>query len=121
MALVLIVEDESDSRDILRTVLAYGGHCVIEASNAVDGLALVRDRQPEVIVMDVVMPGVDGLEATRRLKADPATKDIPVLILTALARTGDHEEAERAGADAYLSKPCLPMTVLAEVDRLVAS
>lgn len=121
MALVLIVENASDSRDIIRTVLEFGGHTVIEAITGVEALALLRERRPDLIVMDVVMPGLDGLEATRRLKADPATKGIPVLILTALARAADREQAERAGADVFLSKPCLPKTVLAEVDRLLAS
>jgi two-component system cell cycle response regulator DivK len=119
MALVLIVEDTFDNRNICRTILEYGGHTVIEAFNGAEALALVRERRPDLIIMDVVMPVMDGLEARRRLKGDPATKEIPVLILTALARASDREEAEQAGADAFLSKPCLPKVVLAEVDRLL--
>lgn len=119
MALILIVDDTFDNRDISRTVLEYGGHTVIEAFNGVEALALVRERRPDLIIMDVVMPVMDGLEATRRLKGDPATKEIPVVVLTALARPSDREEAERAGGDAFLSKPCLPKAVLAEVNRLL--
>ena len=119
MVKVLLVEDVPNNRDIYRTILEFAGHTVLEAVNGADGIALARSESPEVIVMDVTMPLMDGLEATRRLKADPETAGIPVLILTAHAYASDREDAMRAGADAYLAKPCPPRSVVQEVERLL--
>ena len=119
MALVLIVEDTPDNRDIYRTILEFAHHAVLEAVNGEEGLRLVRERRPDIVIMDVTMPVMDGLEATRRLKGDPETSAIPVLVLTAHARAGDRDDAVQAGADAYLSKPCAPKDVLAAVERLL--
>lgn len=121
MADVLLVEDMPDNRDIYRTILAWGGHSVSEAQNGADALVAVRSTRPSIIVMDVTMPVMDGLEATRRLKADPETSGIPVIILTAHAYASDREDAVRAGANSYLPKPCAPKDLLREVDRLLAS
>lgn len=120
MAVVLIVEDVWDNREIYRTILEYAGHTVIEAHNGAEGVDAARERRPDVILMDVTMPVMDGLEATRRLKGDPATRGIPVIVLTAHALASDRKDAEQAGADGYLSKPCAPAAVLAAVERLVS-
>lgn len=119
MAAVLLVEDQPDNRNIYKTILEFAEHTVFEAANGVEALASVRSLVPDVIVMDVTMPLMNGLEATRQLKGDPRTAAIPILVLTAHARSADREEAFAAGADAYLAKPCVPKDVLAEVERLL--
>lgn len=119
MAVVLIVEDNPDNREIYRTILEFAGHTVVEAVNGAEGIALVRARRPDIILMDVTMPVMDGLEATRKIKSDAELTAIPIIMLTANALASDREEAVRAGADAYLAKPCAPKDVLAEVERLI--
>jgi two-component system, cell cycle response regulator DivK len=120
MAKVLLVDDGQDNRDIYRTMLEHGGHIVVEALNGAEAIPLARDWSPDVIVMDVRMPIMDGLEATRRLKAIEATSSIPVLVLTAHAQASDKRDALNAGATSYLSKPCTPRAVLEEVERLTS-
>lgn len=117
---VLIVEDNDDNRAIYSTYLAHFGLRVLEAIDGEQGLALARDATPDIILMDVSIPVVDGLEATRRLKADPATAGIPVIILTAHALASDRKLAFEAGADGYLAKPAEPRAVMAEVNRILA-
>jgi CheY-like chemotaxis protein len=119
MAAVLLVEDVRDGRDIYRTILEFAGHSVFEAGSGAEALAAVRTLTPDVIVMDVTMPVMDGLEATRQLKGDPSTAIIPVLILTAHARRSDRDNAISSGADAYLAKPCAPREVLVAVEQLI--
>lgn len=120
MLTVLLVEDTPDNREIYRTILEYGGHRVLEAVNGLEALRLVPVQRPDVIVMDVTMPVMDGIEATRRLKSDPLTSGIPVLILTAHAFASDVAAAKEAGADAYMAKPCEPRTLLVAVERLAS-
>jgi two-component system cell cycle response regulator DivK len=121
MAKVLLVEDNRDNRDIYRTILEYAGHAVIEAVNGAEALPFALSEHPDLIVMDVTMPIMDGLEATRRLRADTSTRNIPILILTAHALSSDVTDAMEAGATSYLSKPCAPRTVLEEVARLLTN
>ena len=120
MATVLLVEDNADNRDIYRAILKHGGFEVIEAVNGAEALPLVRDHRPAAIIMDVDMPVMDGLEATRRIRADASMGNVPILILTAHAHASDRREAMDAGATAYLAKPCPPRTVLEAVERLLA-
>lgn len=120
MCSVLLVEDNRDNREIYRTILEYGGHNVIEAVNGAEALPLARNGHPDVIVMDVNMPVMGGIEATRRLKDDSATRHIPIVIVSAHTLARDILSAMEAGADAYLTKPCEPRKVLAEVERLTA-
>src|SRR5438094_5158522 len=104
--LVLIAEDEPDNREIMRTVAEdMLGHYVIVASDGETALRLDREQLPTVILMDLMMPVVDGFEAIRRLKADDATAHIPVIAITALGRTTDRQRALDIGAAGYLSKP----------------
>jgi two-component system, cell cycle response regulator DivK len=118
-ATVLLVEDNEDNRTIYTTILRHVGHEVIEAANGEDGIRLARERLPAVILMDVAMPGIDGWEATRRLKGDPATAGIPVIALTAHAMAEDRQRAADAGCEGYLAKPIEPRRVVEEVNRML--
>jgi CheY-like chemotaxis protein len=117
---ILVAEDEPDNRLIAVRVLAREGYETLEAADGHAAVALARQERPNLIVMDLAMPGMDGWEATRRLKADPRTADIPIVALTAFALRGDEERAREAGCDGYLSKPCRPQTIRAVVARFLA-
>ena len=116
---ILVVEDDPDNRRIVVKVLAVDGYVTLEAADGESAVALARREHPDAIIMDLAMPGVDGWEAARRLKADPATADIPIVALTAFALRGDEDRARKAGCDAYLSKPCRPQAIRDVVARLV--
>ena len=105
MATILLVEDNTTNMKLSLFLLESADHTVLTATNAEAGLALARDQHPALILMDIQLPGMDGLEATARLKADPATRDIPVIALTALAMKGDEERIRAAGCDGYIAKP----------------
>ena len=119
LSTVLLVEDNEDNRTIYTTILRHVGHEVIEASNGEDGIRLALERQPNVILMDVAMPGIDGWEATHRLKGDPQTARIPVIALTAHAMAEDRQRAVDAGCEGYLAKPIEPRRVVEEVARML--
>ena len=102
---ILIVDDNAQNLKLARVVLANEGFDVQTASNAEDALQLLRTVTPRLILMDIQLPGMDGLELTRRLKADPATRPIRVIALTAYAMKGDDEKAFAAGCDGYITKP----------------
>jgi two-component system cell cycle response regulator DivK len=108
MAKVLIAEDDALNRQIVVKILTLEGHDILEAADGRAAMALARAERPDLIMMDLGMPGIDGLEASRRLKADPRSADIPIIALTAYAMRGDEERARDAGCDGYLSKPCRP-------------
>ncbi|HEU0013909.1 MAG TPA: response regulator [Longimicrobium sp.] len=118
-ATILLVEDNEDNRTIYSTILRHFGHEVAEAANGEDGIRLAQELNPAVILMDVAMPGIDGWEATRRLKADHRTAKIPVIALTAHAMAEDRQRAQDAGCESYLSKPVEPRKVVEEVQRLL--
>ena len=105
MSTILVVEDHPTNRKLVRDILVRAGYKVLEAASADDGLALARSQSPDLIVMDMQLPGMDGLTATRVLKSDMRTKTIPVLALTAHAMSGDAQHFLRGGCDAYLPKP----------------
>jgi two-component system, cell cycle response regulator DivK len=115
MARVLVVEDNAANLKLATFLLESAGHMVISAPDAEVGLALARDEQPNLILMDIQLPGMDGLEATALLKRDPATRDIPVIALTALAMKGDEERIRAAGCDGYVAKPLDYKSFLATV------
>ena len=106
---ILVVEDQEDNRQIIRDLLDHAGFEVIEVG---DGDATHR---PDVILMDVQLPLLDGYEATRRIKADPVLKRIPIIVVTSYALSGDEAEARAAGCDAYMAKPFSPKALLAKV------
>ena len=118
---VLIVEDNADNRDIYSTILRHRGFVVMEAENGEDGVRMAREHLPAVVLMDVAMPGMNGWEATKLLKADPATAAIPVIAVTAYAMDADRRKAAEAGCDGYLAKPVEPRRVAEEVERVLAA
>jgi len=118
---ILVVEDDSDNRGMVVKVLTVAGYGVLEAADGASAVTVARREHPDLIVMDLAMPGVDGWEASRRLKSDPATADIPIIALTAFAMRGDEERAREAGCDGYLSKPCRPQTIRDTVRRFLES
>lgn len=105
MSRILIVEDNPTNLKFVVTVLEHAGHQTLQASDADSGIRLARRELPDLIFMDIQLPGMDGLEASRQLKADPVTRHIPIYALTALAMKGDEEHILAAGCDGYLAKP----------------
>ena len=112
---ILVVEDHEDNRQILRDLLASAGYEMIEAENGEDGVAAAAAQQPDLILMDIQLPILDGYEATRRIKADPALKAIPIIVVTSYALSGDEDKARAAGCDAYVAKPYSPRLLLARI------
>lgn len=112
---ILIVEDTPDNRQILRDLLGMAGYALIEAGDGEAGVAMAAKHKPDLILMDIQMPVMDGYEATRRVKADPALKSIPVIAVTSYALSGDEEKARAAGCDGYIAKPFSPRAMLAMV------
>jgi CheY-like chemotaxis protein len=117
---ILLVEDNEDNRVVYSTILEFAGHRVIEAPDGVAGVALARSEHPDLILMDVSIPLLDGWEATRILKGDPDTRDIPIIALTAHALEEDREKAREVGCDGYIAKPAEPRVVLARVEQQLA-
>jgi two-component system, cell cycle response regulator DivK len=105
MARVLVVEDNASNMTLATFLLQSADHIVLPATDAEAGLAIARAEQPDLVLMDIQLPGMDGLEATALLKADPSTAMIPVIALTALAMKGDEERIRAAGCDGYIAKP----------------
>ena len=118
--LVLLVEDQADLRRLYAEQLALSGFDVIEAGDGAAALVYTAERSPDVILMDLSLPGIDGWEATRRLKADPNTAHIPIVALTAHDGAGELERATLAGCDWFVPKPCPPHTLIVEVRRVLS-
>jgi CheY-like chemotaxis protein len=116
---ILLVEDNEDNRIIYTTVLRHVGYDVIEAQDGVQAIALARSERPDLILMDISIPEIDGWEATRILLENPETKSIPIIALTAHALQDDREKAVKMGFAAYLAKPVEPRAVVAEVRRWI--
>ena len=112
---ILVVEDHEDNRQILRDLLASAGYEMIEAENGEDGVAAAAAHHPDLILMDIQLPILDGYEATRRIKSDPALKAIPIIVVTSYALSGDEDKARLAGCDAYVAKPYSPRLLLARI------
>lgn len=116
---VLLVEDNEDNLIVYRTILDHVGYRVIEARDGEEGVARALAEQPDLILMDVSLPKMDGWEATRRIKADPQTREIPIIAVTAHALDDDREKATQVGCDGYLAKPVAPRRVVEEVERFI--
>jgi CheY-like chemotaxis protein len=116
---VLLVEDNEDNRIVYSTILRHFGFRVMEALNGEEGIAKARAEKPDLILMDISIPIIDGWEATQVLKHDPETHRIPIIALTAHALASDREKAMEVGCDGYLAKPCEPRAVVAEVQRFL--
>ena len=121
MKTVLIVEDNEDNRLIYSQYLTHGGFRVLEATNGAEGIEVCRRERPDLVLMDISMPVMDGLTATRMLKADAELKAIPVIALTAHAMASDEVMAREAGCDGYISKPVMPKDVKLEVERWIGA
>ena len=119
--LVLVVEDYQDAREMYAAYLQFSGFRVAEATNGVEAIEKTVELLPDIILMDLALPRMDGWEATRRLKLDERTKHIPIVALTGHALAGHAEGARRAGCDSFVTKPCLPDALVAEIRRMLAA
>lgn len=121
MAVVLVVEDNPANMTLASFLLTSAGHTVLSAINAEEGLTLAREQQPQLILMDIQLPGMDGLQATTLLKGDNATCAIPIIALTALAMKGDEERIRAAGCDGYIAKPIRYQEFLAAIEARLSN
>jgi CheY-like chemotaxis protein len=119
-ALVLVVEDYQDAREMYAAYLQFSGYRVAEATNGVEAVQKTLELMPDIILMDLALPKMDGWEATRRLKSDERTKHIPIVALTGHALAGHAEGARQAGCDSFVTKPCLPDALVGEIQRMLA-
>ena len=119
MATILVVEDNRDNMALIVEILEDEGYAVLQAFRAEDGIAMLQENKIDLIVMDVSLPRMSGLEATQHIKADQKTKDIPLLVLTAHARTADREVAFSAGCDDFLTKPIDENVLLATIRKFI--
>jgi two-component system cell cycle response regulator DivK len=119
--LVLVVEDYQDAREMYSAYLQFSGYRVAEATNGLEAIEKTLELMPDIILMDLALPKVDGWEATKRLKSDERTKHIPIVALTGHALAGFADGARAAGCDAFVTKPCLPDALVAEVRRMLAA
>ncbi len=116
---ILVVEDQEDNRKIMNDLLSSAGYEVIEAVTGEEALRVVEAERPDLILMDIQLPGLDGLEVTHRIKANPALRHNPVIAVTSYALSGDKAKALEAGCDAYFSKPVSPRALLAKVREFI--
>jgi len=116
---VLLVDDYPDAREMYSEYLQFSGFDVVEAANGMEALQKAADTRPDIILMDLSLPVMDGWEATRRLKADKRTASIPVVALTGHALAGISDGAKKAGCDAFVTKPCLPEDLVKEIRRVL--
>jgi two-component system, cell cycle response regulator DivK len=112
---ILVIEDQEDNRRILRDLLSSVGYELIEAENGEDGVAAAAAARPDLILMDIQLPLLDGYEATRRIKAQSALSAIPIIAVTSYALSGDEDKARAAGCEGYVTKPFSPRELLAKI------
>jgi two-component system cell cycle response regulator DivK len=112
---ILVVEDHEENRRIMRDLLTAAGYEMIEALTGEEGIALAEQERPDLILMDIQLPGLDGYDATRRIKANPSLRAIPIIAVTSYALSGDDVKALEAGCDAYVTKPFSPRALLAKM------
>jgi two-component system, cell cycle response regulator DivK len=116
---ILVVEDTEDNRQIIRDLLSSAGYELIEAVDGETGVEAAAREKPDLILMDIQLPKMDGYEATRRIKADAASAHIPIIAVTSYALSGDEAKTRAAGCDAYIAKPFSPRQLLAKVREFV--
>lgn len=119
MKRVLVVEDNPDNLELIRTILARSGHQVLVARSGEEGVALALSAHPDFILMDIGLPGIDGLEATRRIRASAANGSIPIIAVTSYAMRGDMEEILAAGCNGYFEKPIDPLRIMADIQAIL--
>jgi two-component system cell cycle response regulator DivK len=117
---ILLIEDNEDNRRIVRDLLASAGYEVIEAVTGQEGVRAAETQLPKLILMDIQLPDFDGYEATQRIKANPALREIPIIAVTSYALSGDDVKAFEAGCDAYVTKPFSPRALLAKIREYLA-
>lgn len=117
--LILVVEDYDDAREMYVEYLTFTGFRVESATNGLEAIEMTQRLRPDLVLMDLALPKLDGWEATRRLKSDPATARIPVIALTGHALAGHAERAREAGCDSFITKPCVPDELVAEISRVL--
>ena len=113
--LILVVEDQEDNRRIMRDLLTSAGYEVMEAVTGEDGVTAAESHRPDLILLDIQLPGLDGYEATRQIKANPDLEHIPIIVVTSYALSGDDVKAFESGCNAYVSKPFSPRELLAKI------
>jgi two-component system cell cycle response regulator DivK len=116
---ILYVEDNELNRKIVRDLLRHTAYRLIEAPDGEIGVQMALEQRPDLILMDVQLPKISGFEATRRLRAEPATADTPIIAITSFALSGDERKATEAGASAYLAKPYSPFTLLGMIRKML--
>jgi two-component system cell cycle response regulator DivK len=117
---ILLIEDTEDNRQIIRDLMAGTGYELLEAEDGETGVAMAAAHRPDLILMDIQLPVVDGYEATRRIKSDPALRHIPVIAVTSYALSGDEVRARAAGCDSYVAKPFSPRQLLATIRQFLS-
>jgi two-component system cell cycle response regulator DivK len=117
--LILIIEDHEENRRLLRDLLTSVGYELIEAVTGEEGVTMAKTQVPDLILMDIQLPGIDGYETTRRIKGNPALRHIPVIAVTSYALSGDEVKALEAGCDAYVTKPFDPAELLAKIQEFL--
>ena len=118
--LILVIEDQEDNRRIMRDLLTSAGYEIIEAVTGEEGVTAAEAHHPALILMDIQLPDFDGYEATRRIKANPDLRPIPIIAVTSYALSGDDVKAFEAGCDAYVSKPFSPRALLAKIREFIS-
>jgi two-component system, cell cycle response regulator DivK len=116
---ILVVEDQEDNRQILRDLLASAGFRMIEAHDGQQAVTIARSQRPDLVLMDIQLPLVDGYEATRSIKRDPELKHIPIIAVTSYALSGDETKAREAGCDGYVAKPYSTRHLLAKIGQFL--
>lgn len=119
--LILLVEDFADAREMYRDYLEFSGFRVETAGDGREAIDKARSCRPDLVLMDLSLPGIDGWEATRILKADPATRTVPIVALSAHAMAPEGQRASDAGCDGFIAKPCLPQELVEEITRYLAA
>jgi CheY-like chemotaxis protein len=119
-ARILIVDDNPVNLKLAANVLAFDGYTVLQAADAEEAMVIIADNKPDLILMDIAMPGMDGLTLTRKIKSDPATAKIIVVALTASAMKGDEDKAKAAGCEGYITKPVDTRTLSSKVAEMLA-
>lgn len=114
---ILVVEDQEDNRRILRDLLSSRGYQIIEVTDGLAGVEAAQKEKPDLILMDIQLPGIDGYEATRRIKADPNLAQVTIIAVTSYALSGDEQKALEAGCNDYVAKPFSPRKLLAKIEH----
>jgi two-component system, cell cycle response regulator DivK len=112
---ILVIEDTEDNRQIVRDLLESAGYELIEALDGLEGVAAAEREHPDLILMDIQLPGIDGYEATRRIRAVPSLAKVPIIAVTSYALSGDEAKTRAAGCDGYVAKPFSPRQLLAKI------